>query len=190
MRKTLIALSTTVLFLSGCSVSVGNTKSESSSSSTPQQADAGIKISGQGFSFNAPKGWENITEQLGDQFAAGARETGETDGFADNVNVIRTGKSGATFEEVKRSIKSQLEQAGGKNIALLDDTKLDGVTAAHGRAEIPVPENADGLIAHVDQYYVITDEGEYVLTITSQTGFDEAKPKANAAAILNSWKWQ
>lgn len=53
-----------------------------------------------------------------------------------------------------------------------------------------MPNNADGLIAHTNQYYVITDNAEYVITITSQAGFDDAKAKANTALILNSWKWK
>jgi len=161
MRKTLIALAAAVLFLTGCSVSVGNkSETKSSASPLPGQADGGITLSGEGFSLTVPKGWEDIQEQLGAQFAAAARESGETDGFADNVNVIRAGKSGSSLADLKKSIKGQLEQAGGKNIKVLDDTTLDGVDVANAQAEIQVQNNADGLIAHTNQYYVITDNAD------------------------------
>ncbi|HNI70197.1 MAG TPA: hypothetical protein PKX56_04915 [Marmoricola sp.] len=206
MRRVFIAFATGVLLLSGCTVSVGD-KPDAKSSTSPSSvsspttdsgdsgvdpadaAPAGITISGTGFSFSAPKGWEDIKDQMGAQFAAAARETGQSDGFADNVNVIRSGSSGITMEQLKESVPGQLQGAGGKNIQIHDDVTIDGQTAAHATAEIPV-NNGSGIVAHTTQYYVITDDAEYVITITSQGGFDDAKTKANVARIVSSWQWQ
>lgn len=115
MRKTLIALAAAVLFLTGCSVSVGNkSETKSSASPLPGQADGGITLSGEGFSLTVPKGWEDIQEQLGAQFAAAARESGETDGFADNVNVIRAGKSGSSLADLKNRSRVSLNRPVGR----------------------------------------------------------------------------
>jgi len=192
MRKLIIALAAAMLFLTGCSVSVGN-KTDSKSSDGPSasvsQAPAGKTITGKGYSFTAPEGWEDIQKEMGDQFDAAARESGQTDGFADNINVITAGSSGITLEKLKESIEGQLKAAGGKNIKILDDIKIDGVPAAHAQAEIPVPNKA-GLIAHTNQFYIVREDGEFLITITSEGGFDDPKTQGAVARILNSWKWQ
>lgn len=197
MRKLLIVLFVAAFFVAGCSVSVGN-KSESkqtpasspSVSESPEPpANVGITITGEGFTFSAPEGWQDVQAKLGDRFTAAAAKNGDTDGFADNVNVLHVADSGITLDQVKTAAPAELEGVKATNIKILDDIELDGVAAAQVRAQIPVPNKTD-LTSYMTQYYVVKDGGHYVITVSSNLPQDDAEATADRDVILNTWKWQ
>ncbi|HMU35589.1 MAG TPA: hypothetical protein P5108_11840 [Marmoricola sp.] len=195
MRKLLIVLFVAGFLVAGCSVSVGN-KSEPKTNNSPPVSvspspslEAGKEIVGDTFTFSAPVGWENVQKKLGDKFAAAAAKSGDTDGFADNVNVLHVPDSGITLEQVKQAAPKELEGVNATNIKTLDDIKIDGVTAARVQAQIAVPNKTD-LTSYMTQYYVIKDGGHYVITISSNDPQDAPAATQDRDVILGTWKWK
>lgn len=154
------------------------------SPSTP--ANAGVTLSGTGYTLTLPKGWEDATEafkKLQPQVDTGAKETKDTsDGFNDNVNVITQTSAEVPFDQLQTAIKTQLENAGSTDIEFKDNVQLDGKEAMQVWSHTKGAEKA-----HTIQFMAFSNGSLFVVTVS--TNLDDADAATLAQQVIGGWKW-
>jgi hypothetical protein len=152
------------------------------------EAPDGDTIQGTGYSFAVPEGWakpeQDIpgTEQT-DTFAADLKDT---DGFSDNVNVIRLDPAPIDdLDKLEDGLKAELEGAGSKDVTVGDRTEIDGDETV----SISSVQSQNGNNYLTDQFNAIHDGVSYVITFSFSETVSEDDRSALAASVLSSWKW-
>jgi hypothetical protein len=152
------------------------------------EAPDGDTIQGTGYSFAVPEGWakpeQDIpgTEQT-DTFAA---DLEDTDGFSDNVNVIRLDPAPIDdLDQLEDGLKAELEGAGSKDVKVRDRTEIDGDETV----SISSVQSQNGNNYLTDQFNAIHDGVSYVITFSFSETVSEDDRSALAASVLSSWKW-
>ncbi|MET0931250.1 MAG: hypothetical protein ABWX74_17145 [Aeromicrobium sp.] len=182
------------LTLAGCggSDSGGDSGSDSSSSpsSSSDDVDAadGDAIKGTGYTYSVPDGWavpeQDIagTEQT-DSFAA---DLEDTDGFADNVNVIRLDPAPLDdLDKLEDGLAAELEGAGSKDVTVGNRTEIDGDETV----TITSVQTQAGKEYLTDQFNAIHDGVSYVITFSFSDTVSEADRNDLSSSVLASWKW-
>ena len=117
--------------------------------------------------------------------AAVAADLTDTDGFADNVNVVLSPAGEVSAEQVEGAGVTELENAGATDVEANDRVVVAGAESAHLSANL----SASGTSYAVEQYYV-TDEGQtYVVTFSFSPTVDDDQREAVAESVLASWAW-
>lgn len=189
-------ISALVLTVAGCggssdSSSDGDSPSkDSKTSAAAPSADAatGATITGKGYTYNAPEGWEKPKQDIpgteaADTFAA---DLGDDDGFADNVNVlIQDPTPGKLDDGIEKTLVSQLEQAPNvKDVEARERTTVAGDTSVH------IASTQDNAVKNLsEQYYVVHDGVLYVITTSFSTTVSQADRDEISESIIASWKW-
>ena len=186
------------LLLTGCSLSTQGTPTpteqstesggtdESSSSGLDAQPATGETISGDGYTYVVPEGWA-----VPDQSVAGfnpdtlAANLQDTDGFADNVNVLKSPAGLVTPDVVESAGVTELESVGATDITVGDRVTIAGSESAHLSASM----TSEGTTYGVEQYYVSTDDQTYIVTFSFSDSVPAADRVGIAESILVTWTW-
>ena len=128
------------LAASGCAGATEEASTESaatvSTAASPSPPPKGSKRF-----FYAPKNWRDSTRQA-QQAVIAVMNASDNDGFADNVNVIRLDPAPITdLDVLEEALQAELQNAGAKDIEVLDRVQLDGVEAVHDSAVMSAGEN-------------------------------------------------
>ncbi|WP_207345748.1 hypothetical protein [Arthrobacter sp. E3] len=155
--------------------------------SAPDVAAAtGKSVKGSGYTFIAPTGWaepKDAEAQQGiDTFVA---DMTDTDGFADNVNVLLSPAGEVTPERVETQGVKELRDAGTTDVTTRDRTTIAGSESAHLSAIFP----HDTGQYQVDQFYVTHDKQTYIMTFSFSTTVSEADRDALCSSVLQTWAW-
>ena len=192
------------LTLAGCgssdsdgddSPSKDTTSSSPSADAPDEDADApdveapdGDTITGTGYTFAVPQDWATPEQEIPgteatDAFAANLKDT---DGFSDNVNVIRLDPAPIEdLDKLEDGLTAELERAGSKDIQLGDRVDVDGDEAV----SITSVQSQNGTNYLTDQFNAIHDGVSYVVTFSFSETVSEADRQELAASVLSSWKW-
>lgn len=192
------ALLAASLLLTGCSLSTPGaatpTEQSSESGETTEQGASGIDaepatgetITGDGYTYVVPEGWA-VPEQSVAGFDPDtlAADLQDTDGFADNVNVLKSPAGLVTPDVVESAGVSELESVGATDITVNDRVTIAGSESAHLSASM----TSEGTTYGVDQYYVSTDDQTYIVTFSFSDSVSAADRVATAESILVTWTW-
>jgi hypothetical protein len=189
------------LTLTGCSTLIPTVEESSGSSSQSEaetsteestageldaEAATGATISGDGYTFNAPAGWEDPQQPIPgfdpDSFAANLQDT---DGFADNVNVLKSPVGVVTPDQVETLGLKELETVGATDVVVNDRVVVAGSESAH----ISAAMSSEGVSYVVDQYYVSSDDQTYVVTFSFSDTVPAAERQQTAESVLVTWAW-
>lgn len=186
------------LALSGCggSDSDGGAGKSEKTSATPSEAAPtsdvkpadGKTITGTGYSYTLPKGWDVPKEKIPgteatDTFAADLKDS---DGFADNINVIKQNVAPPKkLGEFKDELGDQLKAAGGQNVEVKEIGQIAGDESLH----ISSTQGADKIANLTEQYFVVHDGATYFITFSHSPDVSEKDRADLAQSVLASWKW-
>lgn len=172
-----------VLVACGASDDTGSGNGNGNGASSSVEPATGSEAQASDFSFTAPDGWEDVTEQMDgfDPEAAWADPEPEGD-FATNVNVIRepNGFDGDTDEYVEANLRS-LEAAGFADLTEAGTFgEFEVVTAG---------AEQNGVSYLVNQYYAARDGDGWVVTFSFPEGTSEEERTELAESVMQTWEW-
>lgn len=185
------------LTLTGCSTLIPTPQETSGSSSeveaeetTAGELDAapatGATIAGDGYTFIAPAGWEDPQQEIPgfdpDSFAADLQDA---DGFADNVNVLKSPVGVVTPDQVETLGLKELETVGATDVVVHDRVVVADSESAH----ISAAMSSEGVSYVVDQYYVSSADQTYVVTFSFSDTVPAAERQQTAESVLVTWAW-
>lgn len=187
------------LALTGCSSPKAEpstpTGGQSAEPSTPSAPDSsgldaapatGETITGDGYTYVVPEGWAVPDQEVPgfspDTLAANGQDT---DGFADNVNVLKSPAGLVTPDLVESAGVTELEGAGATDITVNDRVTIAGSESAHLSASM----SSEGAIYGVEQYYVSTDDQTYIVTFSFSDTVAPDERQDVAESVLVTWTW-
>lgn len=190
LKVSTITLATS-LALAGCATASAPKAAESVSVSAqaPEPAVApatGTKITGTGYSFVVPEGWdrpgENLAQEGIDTIAADLKDT---DGFSDNINVLLSPAGKVTPKQVESQGLKELEDSGAKDAKKHDRVTIGDSESAHLSALFP----SEAGEYQIEQFYVSSKEQTYVVTFSFSPSVSEADRDALSNSVLATWSW-
>ncbi|MGN5734600.1 hypothetical protein [Arthrobacter psychrochitiniphilus] len=147
---------------------------------------AGITIEGKGYSYVIPQGWavpEDTPTPVGiDTFAANMRDT---DGFADNVNVVLSPAGEVPAAIVESQGAKELENVGAKDVKVRDRTTIAGSESVHLSSVFP---NDQGDY-QTEQFYFNHKKQTYILTFSFSPTVSEADRLDVYSSVQATWSW-
>lgn len=175
--------------LTGCSLLPTPTPgSDSQPSSQAPALDAapatGETISGEAYTYVVPEGWA-VPPQDFPGFDSLAANLQDADGFADNVNVIKSPVGLVTNEQVESEGVTELETAGATDIAVNERVVVADSESAHLTATM----SSEGVSYVAEQYYASTDDQTYIVTFSFSDTVPAAERQEIAESILVTWTW-
>ncbi|MFS0731953.1 hypothetical protein ABC304_08095 [Microbacterium sp. 1P10UB] len=188
---------TAVLALAGCASPAATTapdeaapqesaSQESAAPETEAPDASGTTITGDGYSYTAPEGWEDAKDQAGTTGADSlAADLTDTDGFSDNVNVIKSPAGEISADDVETLGVQELEGAGATDVQVLDRENVAGSESAHLTALF----SSEGAEYRIDQYYLTNSGQTYVVTFSFSTTVEEPERTEVADSVLSTWTW-
>lgn len=150
-------------------------------------AAAGETITGTGYSYVVPEGWGVPADEVsGYDPDSLAVDLQDTDGFADNVNVLVTSGGAVTPEQIETLGVDQLEAGGATDVGVGERTSVGGSESAHLTATLV---NGDVEYA-VDQFYASQGDQLYIITFSFSGDEPVADRDAVAQSVLATWTWE
>lgn len=191
--STLTGAALLALTLAGCGVvapPVGtdtgtDTGTDAGAPEISAEPAAGVLIEGDGYAYNVPEGWDIPPTSGGFSPDSLAADLTDTDGFADNVNVLLSPAGEITPDVVETAGVSELEGAGATDIEVGERVSIAGAESAHLTALF----TQSGLTYWVEQYYPTNAGQTYVVTFSFSQELGAADRLAVAESILASWTW-
>lgn len=147
---------------------------------------SGETIEGDGYSYSVPEGWgvpegvDGATQGL-DTVAA---DLADTDGFADNVNVVLSPAGQVSVEQAEQAGADELTGGGATDVEVEDRVRVADTDAAHLSANF-----AQGTSYAIEQYYVSDDDQTFVVTFSFSDSVDDDERTEIAESVLASWTW-
>jgi hypothetical protein len=178
------------LTLAGCGGSDGDDAPSGDASSSADAPDdvapaTGDTITADGFSFKAPEGWTDAKDVNPSAIALAANRQ-DTDGFADNVNVIADPTIvGADMDKLESSIEKVLTNANAKDVEVEDPIDVDGEEAARISAAFELNGNR----YRTEQFAVDHDKKGYVVTFSFSENVPDDERDKVAESVLATWTW-
>lgn len=198
---TVSALALTLAFgVVGCSTSSNDDSSpaaESSSSESPSSTPtsesneldvapaAGALITGDGYTYNVPEGWELQDKSIAPGTDTAAADVTTTTDFANNVNVILSPAGALTPDQVESMAAKELEAAGATDVTVEPRIMFGGKESAH----ISAGMTASGATYRIHQYYGTNDDQTYIVTFSFGTDVADTEAVEISESILASWTW-
>lgn len=146
---------------------------------------SGDVISGTGYSFAVPEDWGVPDPIEGFDPDALAADLDDTDGFADNVNVILSPAGEVTPEQVESAGVDELEGAGATDVTIRDRVTIAGGESAHLSATLA----AQGTEYAIEQFYTTSDGQTYVVTFSFSPTVSQGDRDALTDSVLATWTW-
>ena len=197
-----------VLVLSSCGKSSDEPKGDSSKVSSPSPSDSpslsagpsstaapstGKAMSGTGYGYKLPKGWEDITSQLKQNqpgIDTGGRAKPATPPFTANMNTLTTPSkvTGDPSEDDLSALASQIKaevNSLAPNIVTKSNVTIAGAPAVHQEG----PANSSGTKFYLVQYFAIHEGNNYGLTFAFRKKDSAAEREKVIQPVLASWKW-
>lgn len=137
------------------------------------------------FSFIPPDGWGDISDEVSGAEIA-YRDDEPVNGFAANINVIRTPGQKMSVEDLEEAGIAELERAGFQDVAADDPYEVDG-------EESPVVTSLasrDGATYQTRQYYAQYDGAYYIITFSFSPDVDDDEVVDVSESIIDSWRWE
>ena len=167
----------------------GSTERGSSNSSDDEQTDEEENrddaVGTDDFTFIPPEGWGDISDEV-----AGAeiayRDDEPVNGFAANINVIRTSGQKMSVEDLEEAGIAELEAGGFQDVTADDPYEVDG-------EESPVVTSLatqEGVTYQTRQYYAQYDGAYYIITFSFSPDVDEDEVVEVSESIIDSWRWE
>ncbi len=167
----------------------GSTESTEGGDTTALTAEpaTGEEFSDDAFSFNAPEGWENPPGDLAPQALVFAADVSDSDGFADNVNVVAENQLASIddLEDREAAAEAGLEGADAKEIEVGEPIELDGEPAV----TITSLFNLNGNEYRTWQYAATHDGDGFVVTFSFSKDVSAADQQEIAESVAASWSW-
>lgn len=147
----------------------------------------GLPISGNGYSFTAPVNWDKpksmATPAGVDVFAA---DLTDTDGFADNVNVVLSPAGKVTPDQVESAGVKELKDVGAGVVTKRDRVTIAGSVSAHLSAGF----DTGGVKYQIEQFYLTRGKQTYVVTFSFSPSVSITDRDAVAGSVLTTWIWK
>lgn len=176
LKKVTVIAFAASLVLAGCS--------DSSESEPGVAPEAGQTITGTGYTFVAPEGWAQLESSTATEGAdTVVADQTDTDGFANNANVVLSPAGQVTPEQVETLGAGELEKAGATDVMVRDRVAVAGSKAAHLSARF----TSEGTAYQVEQFYVTGDGQTFVLTFSFSPAVSDADRDALTDSMLATW---
>jgi hypothetical protein len=157
---------------------------------TNQGCEGDRCLEGNGYSYELPEGWTNISEQVKEQNAEqGTLDTASAWGRSieagrANVIVEVDGWVYSDLDDAREVLKGNLASLGG-NIEEIDSRTIDGEEAA---GLLLTRTNENGI--EVEQTAYIMKNGDDAVVITASSKAGDEGPKDAYEEIYDSWSWE
>jgi hypothetical protein len=182
---------------SGAKVSSPTASASASLSAGPSSTakpSTGKAMSGSGYVYNLPKGWEDITSQLKQNqpgIDTGGRARPATPPFTANMNTLTTpskvtGSPTATdLDALAAQIKGEVKSLA-PTIQTRPHVTIAGAPAVHQEGNA----NSSGTKFYLVQYFAIHKGNNYGLTFAFPKKDTAAEREKVVQPVLASWKWK
>jgi hypothetical protein len=167
-----------------------NVTTPTTPTTTGSEPSAEGRVSGTGYSFSLPDGFEDQTGQTAtgairvDRLLIGPTE----ERFRTNINVVRVPnpRPGTSAPDLADQFTSELRSVGVRALRRLDDTTVDGEPALVNGYRPRAPGGRD---VQGRQAGVVHNGNVYSITLTAARGepFFDAVPAFEE--VLSSWQW-
>lgn len=153
---------------------------------------AGKQFEGQGFSFNAPKGWTDATakaKELNSLVELAAAAAPDDTGFATNVNVV---VADAGVEQPNEQQMQQISDAIEKRLtSLVPKLKVNGTTKVADQPALDHEGAAtkSGVNYYIHQFVAFREGKAYTITFSFSRQHKPAQRQQVIDAVLASWSW-
>jgi hypothetical protein len=190
MIRTLVAVAA-VLACAGCAGSSSDEGSSSESTAKTSQAPAvaaatGPQISGTGYTYNVPEGWDRPEQDIpGLDLDSLAAALGDDDGFTDNVNVILSPAGELSAEDAEAGAEDELTAAGATDVTVNDRASVAGSDVAHVTSGM----SSNGNDYTIEQFVPSNDGQAFVVTFSFSPSLTAQERAAVTDATLASWTW-
>ena len=145
----------------------------------------GIEIAGTGYTFRVPLGWQIPDAPEGYDPDALAGDPNDTDGFADNVNVVVSPAGLLTPDQIEQGSEEEMNAVGADSVETNERVRVAGSETTHLSTQI----TEQGLTYLLEQYGVSSDEQTYVVTFSFSDTVSDADRQALAESVLATWTW-
>jgi hypothetical protein len=196
VRTCAAAAAVAVLAACGSSDELDTDPTPAESSETSEETtEAGVQISGDGYSYAVPQGWEDaIDEPLAEGADTFVRAPEPVDEFVTNMNTVVSAAPGVEelqldspeLEQVREQLATSAEGQTGVRPQPIEDAELDGSPAIGHRVD---SFEAEGRTLTLTQYLTVRDEVSYVITVTASATDAEQADDA-VRTVLGSWAWE
>lgn len=154
-------------------------------SESAEPADGDLQESDE-FSYALPEGWQDATQMVKDPIVSAALDSRDSDGFADNVNVVHLSPAPEPdLDSLENLAADELEAAGATKIVTLERYDVDGAAGIRQTAVL----TQQGKTFRVEQYNAIRDGDSYVLTFSHNVDTPDEERREDIDPILASFKW-
>lgn len=186
------------LLLAGCSTAIPestpSSESQGSESQPSEEASSGLDvepatgetITGSAYTYVAPEGWGVPTESVPgftpDTLVASLQDT---DGFADNLNTLKSPAGVVTPDVVESAGVDELKGVGATEVTVNDRVTVAGSESAHLSALL----TNSGTTYAVEQYYVSDDDQTFVVTFSFSDTVPADERVRLAESVLVTWTW-
>jgi hypothetical protein len=158
--------------------------SASSSQASDVMPASGPVLSAGGFSFRAPKGWADVTDQA--QAGVLLYAANPTDDNPLMITVRHPAHAPGTVAAAAKAATKMLGAAGGTDVKTRPATTVAGNQAAHVTATQAKP----GSHYQLDAYYVLTGSQGWVITFATDQYTTPSRRNAMLASVLATCHWQ
>jgi hypothetical protein len=199
-----------ILVLASCGKAATNDKSKdassasdspsSSTSDSPSESPSstvapatGIAMSGTGYAYHLPTGWDDISAQLKQSqpgIDTGGREKPATPPFTANMNTLTTPSqisgtpSTSDLDGLAAQIKQEVKSLA-PNVVTQPHTTLAGAPAVHQEGQA----NSSGTKFFLVQYFAVYKGNNYGVTFAFPAKTTAAQRSKVVDPVLASWKW-
>ena len=139
------------------------------------------------FTFIPPDGWEDISDEpTVAQAEIAYRDDEPVNGFAANVNIIKTPGQKMSVEDLEAAGIAELEAGGFDDVAADDPYEVDG-------EESPVVTSLasqQGITYQTRQYYAQYDGAYYIITFSFSPDVADDEVVEVSESIIDSWRWE
>lgn len=150
------------------------------------EPEAGARQEYGEFSYALPEGWKDATRMVEDPIVSAALDSKDSDGFADNVNVVHLSPAPEPdLDSLEKLAAAELEAAGATKIVTLERYDVDGAAGIRQTAVL----TQQGQTYRVEQYNAIRDGDSYVLTFSHNVDTPNEERREDIDPILASFAW-
>lgn len=168
-------------------------ESPSASPSSTVAPAGGIAMTGTGYAYHLPDGWEDISTQLKQSqpgIDTGGRAKPATPPFTSNMNTLTTPSqiSGTPSASDLDGLAAQIKQEVASlapTVQTKPQTQIAGAPAVHQEGEA----NSSGTKFYLVQYFAVYNGNNYGVTFAFPSGTNEADRTKIIEPVLASWKW-